>query len=99
MIQSLLTDEFVTEIAATLMQTFFVYIPTELEEWTSEPEEWEMKEEGDEDALENFVRPCAERLFLDILISHKQIAMLALVRMVETTRGNLLHLLSLLLLL
>lgn len=67
----LLTGDLVREIFEVLIQKFFIWGPTDLEEWAEEPEEWEFKEEGEEDAYERSVRPCAERLFLDIVLQYK----------------------------
>lgn len=69
--EELLTDEFILDLAQIIINRFFLYTPGDVEEWISEPEEWEMKEEGDDDAYDRFVRPCAERLFLDIVLNFK----------------------------
>jgi len=71
--EELLTNDFALELLQTLVNRFFIYTPGDLDEWISEPEEWEMKEEGDEDAYERFVRPCAERLYLDIVLNFKSV--------------------------
>ena len=68
-----LSDVFLMDVFDNLLNKFFVCVPTDLEEWNADGEEWEMKEEGTEDALELSVRPCAERLFMDIVINHKDL--------------------------
>jgi len=70
---SLLTNVFVNELCEVLINRFFIFVPSDIEEWTAEPEEWEMKEEVDERDYELFVRPCAERLFLDIVLNYKEL--------------------------
>ncbi|KAI9717595.1 MAG: hypothetical protein M1828_007156 [Chrysothrix sp. TS-e1954] len=68
-----LPDDFVMDVFENLLSKFFVCVQNDLEEWAADGEEWEMKEEGTEDAIELSVRPCAERLFLDLVINRKSL--------------------------
>lgn len=67
----LLTTDFVNALFQAVVSKFFYYIRSDIEEWVTEPEEWDMKEEGDEEAYDQSVRSAAERLFLDVTIHYK----------------------------
>ncbi|KAH0556736.1 hypothetical protein GP486_005475 [Trichoglossum hirsutum] len=69
----LLTDGLVREIVEVLVARFFVLREKDLQEWQEEPEEWEKTEEGEGDAWEFAVRPCCEKLFLELVINYKEL--------------------------
>ncbi|KAH0536577.1 hypothetical protein FGG08_006561 [Glutinoglossum americanum] len=69
----LLTDDLVREIVEVVVTRFFVFRGRDLQEWQEEPEEWERTEEGEGDAWEFAVRPCCEKLFLELVINHKDL--------------------------
>ncbi|KAH7110330.1 armadillo-type protein [Dendryphion nanum] len=68
----LLTDDLVRKMISALVTRFFVFRPSDLRMWEEEPEEWEKMEEGAED-WEFSIRPCAERLFLDLAKNFKDL--------------------------
>jgi hypothetical protein len=68
----LLTESVVQEMMGTLVQRFFVFRPSDLRVWEEEPDEWEKMEEGAED-WEFAIRPCAEKLFLDLAKNFKDL--------------------------
>lgn len=69
----LLTQPFVQEVMETTVTKYFVFRASDLREWEEEPEEWEKREEGGEsDDWEFSIRPCAEKLFLDLAINYKE---------------------------
>ncbi|PVH94763.1 ARM repeat-containing protein [Periconia macrospinosa] len=68
----LLTDDLVREMISALVTRFFVFRPSDLRMWEEEPDEWEKMEEGGED-WEFAVRPCAEKLFLDLAKNFKDL--------------------------
>lgn len=68
----LLTDDLVREIISALVTRFFVFRPSDLRMWEEEPDEWEKMEEGGED-WEFAIRPCAEKLFLDLAKNFKDL--------------------------
>lgn len=70
--QELLTDDLVREMISTLVTRFFVFRPSDLRMWEEEPDEWEKMEEGAED-WEFAIRPCAEKLFLDLAKNFKDL--------------------------
>ena len=80
----LLTDAFAQEVMETLVTRFFVYRPRDLREWQEEPDEWERREEGEGDVWEFSVRSCSEKLFLDVVINHKDVLVEPLLRVFES---------------
>jgi hypothetical protein len=70
--RQLLTDEFVLEMVRVIITKLFIFRQSDLQAWEDDPEEWQADESRDS-AWEWAVRPCSERLFLDLLISHKEV--------------------------
>jgi hypothetical protein len=70
----LLREDLVREILFTMVKEFFVFRPSDLRMWEEEPDEWEKMEEGGED-WEFAIRPCAEKLFLDLAKNFKDLIM------------------------
>lgn len=68
----LLTNDLVREMMSALVTRFFVFRPSDLRMWEEEPDEWEKMEEGAED-WEFAIRPCAEKLFLDLAKNFKDL--------------------------
>ncbi|KAI4793655.1 ARM repeat-containing protein, partial [Aureobasidium sp. EXF-8845] len=71
--EQLLTDAFVTEVMEVVVTKFFVFRQGELEEWNEDPEEWEQSLEGESEGWEYSVRPCAEKLFLDLALNFRSL--------------------------
>lgn len=69
----LLKDELVVQIVNALISHLFVFRKSDLEAWDDDPEEWEQQEQSEGNAYEWEVRPCAEKLFLDLLTNYKQL--------------------------
>ncbi|KAI9801900.1 MAG: hypothetical protein M1833_002214 [Piccolia ochrophora] len=69
----LLTEGLVRNIMEKIVTGFFVFRETDLREWEEEPEEWERREEGEGDGWEFSIRPCSEKLFLDLIINFKDL--------------------------
>ncbi|KAL8949896.1 MAG: hypothetical protein Q9222_004034 [Ikaeria aurantiellina] len=65
----LLTLDFAQTAVETLMTRFFVFTPQDFRDWNEQPEEWERREEGEDDVWEFSIRSCAEKLFLDLILS------------------------------
>jgi len=68
-----LTNDFVTQMTNVLITQLFLFRKSDLDAWELEPEEWEQREQGEGNAYEFEVRPCAEKLFLDLLTNYKQL--------------------------
>ncbi|KZF24473.1 ARM repeat-containing protein [Xylona heveae TC161] len=66
-----LTESFVRESMEVIVTRFFVFRSIDLQEWQEDPEEWERKEEGEGDSWEFSIKPCSERLFLDLVTHFK----------------------------
>lgn len=71
--KQLLKDSFVKELLEVVVSRFFVFTPRDLREWEEEPDEWEKQQEGEGDTHEFSLRPCAEKLFLDLAINYKDL--------------------------
>ncbi|KAG9742022.1 ARM repeat-containing protein, partial [Aureobasidium melanogenum] len=71
--EQLLTNAFVTEVMEVVVTKFFVFRQGELQEWEEDPEEWEQSLEGESEGWEYSVRPCAEKLFLDLALNFRDL--------------------------
>ncbi|ATY62843.1 importin-beta domain-containing [Cordyceps militaris] len=69
----LLKDDLVVQIVNSIISHLFVFRKSDLEAWDEDPEDWEQQEQSEGNAYEWEVRPCAERLFLDLLTNRKQL--------------------------
>jgi hypothetical protein len=86
----LLTDDLVREMISALVTRFFVYRPSDLRMWEEEPDEWEKMEEGGED-WEFSIRPCAEKLFLDLAKNFKDLIVQPLLQVFYTVASEYSH--------
>ncbi|OAR00437.1 hypothetical protein LLEC1_02416 [Akanthomyces lecanii] len=69
----LLKEELVVQIVNAIISHLFLFRKSDLESWDEDPEEWEQQEQSEGNAYEWEVRPCAEKLFLDLLTNYKQL--------------------------
>jgi hypothetical protein len=69
----LLTNEFVPQVVNVVVTKLFLFRKSDLEAWEESPEEWEAQEQTLGDAWMWQVRPCAERVFVDLLIHYKEL--------------------------
>jgi len=83
----LLTEELVREMVSALVTRFFVFRPSDLRMWEEEPDEWEKMEEGGED-WEFAIRPCAEKLFLDLAKNYKALIIQPLLQVFYTVASE-----------
>ena len=67
----LLTEELVSQIANVIVTKFFVFRQIDLQAWEEDEDEWEIREEGGGDTWEFEIRPCSEKLFMDIVLNYK----------------------------
>ncbi|KAI9806383.1 MAG: hypothetical protein M1826_004663 [Phylliscum demangeonii] len=77
----------VISLMEVLVTRLFIFRESDLREWREEPEEWERREESEGDGWEYSIRPCAEKLFLDLIINFKDtlaMAVLDAFRLVST---------------
>jgi hypothetical protein len=69
----LFKDDLVIQIVNSIISHLFIFRRSDLEAWEEDPEEWEQQEQSEGSAFEWEVRPCAEKLFLDLLTNFKQL--------------------------
>ncbi|KAG9255893.1 putative importin 11 [Emericellopsis atlantica] len=69
----LFKPDLVVQIVNCIITYLFVFRKSDLEAWEEDPEEWEKEQQSESDAYEWQVRPCAERLFLDLLTQFKDL--------------------------
>ncbi|CZR55420.1 related to nuclear transport factor [Phialocephala subalpina] len=84
----LLTNELVGQMASTIVTKFFVFRQVDLEEWEEDPDEWEIREEGGGDTWEFEVRPCSEKLFMDLVINYKHLLVQPLLSFFNSVAGG-----------
>ena len=83
----LLKDDFVIQIVNSIITHLFVFRRSDLEAWEEDPEEWEQQEQSEGNAYEWEVRPCAEKLFLDLLTNFKQLIIPPLLSYFQTAQA------------
>lgn len=71
--EHLLTQGFVQDLMETVVMKFFVFRESDLREWEEEPEEWEHSMESEGEGYEFSIRPCAEKMFLDLALNYREI--------------------------
>ncbi|ODA78430.1 hypothetical protein RJ55_05811 [Drechmeria coniospora] len=83
----LFKDEFVISIVNTIISHLFLFRMSDLESWEEDPEEWEHQEQSEGNAFQWEVRPCAEKLFLDLLTHFKQLIVPPLLSYFQTAQA------------
>ena len=69
----LLKNDFVLQIVNVIITKLLIFRKADLDAWEQDPEEFESQERHLGDAWEWEVRPCAERLYLDLLTHYKEL--------------------------
>ncbi|KAL2124691.1 hypothetical protein VTJ04DRAFT_1056 [Mycothermus thermophilus] len=69
----LLSQEMLLDMVQVVVGKLFVFRKSDLEAWEEDPEEWESQERTEGQAYEWAVRPCAERLLLDLLTHYREL--------------------------
>lgn len=87
---NLLTDDLVREMMSATVTRFFVFRPSDLRMWEEEPDEWEKMEEGGDD-WEFAIRPCAEKLFLDLAKNFKDLILQPLLQVFQQVASEYLQ--------
>jgi hypothetical protein len=85
---NLLTDDLVAGIANIIVTKFFVFRQVDLEAWEEDEDEWEIREEGGGDTWEFEVRPCSEKLFMDLVINFKHLLVQPLLSFFQSVAGT-----------
>ncbi|PTD12380.1 Importin-11 [Fusarium culmorum] len=82
----LLKPDLVIQIVNSIITHLFVFRKSDLEGWEEDPEEWEQQEQSEGNAYEWEVRPCAEKLFLDLLTNYKDLLVPPLLSYFQTAQ-------------
>ena len=82
----LFKDDLVVQIVNSIISHLFVFRKADLEAWEEDPEEWEQQEQSEGSAYEWEVRPCAEKLFLDLLTQYKTLLVPPLLEYFQTAQ-------------
>jgi hypothetical protein len=69
----LLTKDMLLDMMHVIVRKLFIFRQSDLEAWEEDPEGWESQERTEGQAYEWAVRPCAERLLLDLLTHYKEL--------------------------
>jgi hypothetical protein len=69
----LLQPELISEMTLLIITKFFTFRQVDLQAWEEDEDEWEIREEGGGDTWEFEIRPCAERLFMDLVINFQSL--------------------------
>ncbi|CAJ2500298.1 Uu.00g031510.m01.CDS01, partial [Anthostomella pinea] len=83
----LFTDELVIQMARVIITHLFNFRKADLDAWEEDPQEWEQQEESQGNAYEWEVRPCAQKLFLDLLTYHKDLLLQPLLSYFATAQN------------
>ncbi|KAL2130519.1 hypothetical protein VTI74DRAFT_6281 [Chaetomium olivicolor] len=69
----LLTRDIILDMMQVIISKLFIFRNSDLEAWEEDPEGWESQEHTKGHAYEWAVRPCAERLLLDLLTHYEEL--------------------------
>jgi hypothetical protein len=86
--RELLTEHLVAQLANVIVTKFFVFRQIDLEAWEEDQDEWEIREEGGGDTSEFEVRPCSEKLFMDLVINYKELLVQPLLSFFQSVAGG-----------
>ncbi|TQS33123.1 hypothetical protein Golomagni_06544, partial [Golovinomyces magnicellulatus] len=84
----LFKDDLVVSIVNAIITHLFVFRKADLEAWEEDPEEWEQQEQSEGLAYEWEVRPCAEKLFLDLLTNFKKLLVPPLLQYFQSAQSS-----------
>ncbi|KAG9233175.1 armadillo-type protein [Amylocarpus encephaloides] len=84
----LLSDELVCQMANVIVTKFFIFRQVDLEAWEEDEDEWEIREEGGGDTWEFEVRPCSEKLFMDLVIHFSHLLVGPLLSFFQSVAGT-----------
>ncbi|KAL7268006.1 hypothetical protein RUND412_009385 [Rhizina undulata] len=70
----LFTPTTIRHCMEVLVTKYFMLRPVDLEGWNEDPEAWSEQWENSVDSYEFLIRPCAEKLFMDLVVNYKSLA-------------------------
>jgi hypothetical protein len=71
--EQLFTPQTVTHCMEILVTKFFILRQSDLEGWNEDPEGWNESWENAVESYEFLIRPCAEKLFNDLVVNYKEV--------------------------
>jgi hypothetical protein len=69
----LFTPQTVTHCMEILVTKYFILRPSDLDGWNEDPEGWNEQWENAVESYEFLIRPCAEKLFNDLVVNYKEV--------------------------
>ncbi|KAK4191799.1 putative importin-11 [Podospora australis] len=69
----LLRRELLLDIVQVIISKLFVFRKSDLDAWEESPEDWEAQERTEGEAYLWAIRPCAERLLIDLLMNYREL--------------------------
>jgi hypothetical protein len=85
------TEGAVLDLINHAVTELFLFQPKDLQEWEEEPDAWEKREELESEDFEFAVRPCAEKLVLDLAINYKDLTTSRLLEMLSMVTCKLFY--------
>lgn len=67
----LLNEQILINCMEVLVTKYFMLRKGDLEGWEEDPEAWSMAWEDSSESWEFLIRPCAEKLFMDLVVHEK----------------------------
>lgn len=71
--EQLFSPQTVTHCMEVLVTKYFILRPSDLEGWADDPEGWNEQWENAVESYEFLIRPCAEKLFNDLVVNYKDV--------------------------
>ncbi|KAA8911823.1 armadillo-type protein [Sphaerosporella brunnea] len=71
--EQLFTPQTVTHCMEVLVTKYFILRQSDLEGWSEDPEGWNESWENAVESYEFMIRPCAEKLFNDLVVNYKEV--------------------------
>lgn len=84
----LLTPEIVTQCMEVLVTKYFMLRKGDLEAWEEDPEGWTTQWDDASESWEYMIRPCAEKLFNDLVAHFKDVLLEPLKRIFESVSSK-----------
>jgi hypothetical protein len=83
----LLSDEFVCQLVDVLVTRYFVFRQADFNAWEEDPDDWEVAQDDFDSTWEFELRPCAEKLFMDLVLNFKLLLKGPLLGLFSTVAG------------
>ncbi|KAI0392252.1 putative importin 11 [Xylariaceae sp. FL0594] len=84
--QQVFSDDFVNQMAQTIISRLLRFRKADLEAWEEDPQEWEQQEHSGGNAYQWEVGPCAGKLFLDLLTYYRPLLLQPLLAYFDTAK-------------